>query len=301
MTAHEPPHVLPIEFGRSTIIPFNEVGLKDVAAIAHIPYEPRFHESPSELPTDSPYHRHRFELAGRLIEWLGRHAFCRLFATGNLKDDVDRLVPPRSGAIDDEWIRLIEPATARAAFAFRGLRLRLFADGVVDLKGEMHYVVGSTPVGVGAMFPRFPIRRPRRNMMGTIRPGGDWPEDAWRRVEEPGLMSCVEYGIRFRIGDKADRVGRFLTGHWAPWAFIVIGFRFDRKAPHKVSVQMRSSWIPSVNVWCPAEETKVWTMSDITRDELHKFVTADLNAPAPGIPPTREPVTLYEIAIEVPE
>jgi hypothetical protein len=270
--------------------------LPDVAGIAYIPYDGWFHrctpgwirQRVSTIGCPSAYRDHPLERGagpGRLFG----HAFCKLFATGNLQEPVDEAFASPE-PYDPQWTRKFKPVDVRAAVRLSDLCMYVDQAGDVEgLTGVGQYMVGATPAGIGALLPHIPFRGPRLGHSGSIRLGADWDsENAWVRRDQGHWVA--EQGIRFRIGHLGDWIGRQLTTAPAPWAFMAVRFsvRGFNGRSLVVRITARGSGIPSTRWWVSGRRNGGYSMASLPSSDIDAFIYAgNAEDPDERIPPSR--------------
>jgi len=266
--------------------------LGDVTAVAWIPFDARLHDRQQGEPAYA-YSVHPLE--GGSVRRFGGHAFCRLFATGNVVHDVRRAIR----MIDQrpDWPARLHPGWVRAAVRLSNLRLYLDADVPCGFSGDAAWRVGATPAGAGALIPGLPWRGPRHHHPGSATLGGSWAgTKAPSFGRDDDGRDYVEQGIRFRIGTTADWMGRRLTGHRAPWAFAVARFTVhpDPTGPPTVRLAWRQSTMPTTQ-WTDADHG--WAdghdMLDIDGDAITAFIEA--GSSVPGTAPSTAAHDLWKV------
>ncbi len=181
------------------------VALPSVACISFIPIA----LPPATPPGAHVYYSHPAEKS--------RRAFTRLFATGNQT--------PSDSLESTALLALMEQECA-----FRSVMLIddycLIVDGngnAIGVRGVVKYSVGGTPLRVGALSSRMWNSPGGEFVLHCSSGTGELGPSAKKlpSVDQDGDGTWyVRSRLVFKIGNIGNLVGRFLTEHWAPSAYV---------------------------------------------------------------------------------
>jgi len=223
------------------------------------------------LQEQSAFRKHRFSQERYHLT----SPFKALFAVGNpTPEDVSN---PSEHNLQDlgQTLRFADTRNFRALVIIDSVRVSVSDRGeVTRVAFEVLRKVGYTRV---PLFQAGPFDPYVHFEPGTEKERGS----TWFQVSEANGVVCLSIWLRYRIGDRGDRIGQLLSGKRAPYPLVRIDYVFK---PHGLaSIRFLGSNIPSLSMYVNWQRVSKHDMLGLDEARIEEFFDAE-QADAPDEP-----------------